>query len=322
MTTPRVSVVIPTYQRRESLLRALSALGEQTLPPEEYEIIVVMDGSDDGSREAVASLSPQHSLRALWQNNRGRAAACNAGVAAARGTLVVLLDDDMQATPDLLAAHLRAHEPGTRLAVIGAAPVAITSALAPPAVYVGRKFNRHLERLASIGGPLGLRDFYSGNLSIGRDMLNAVGGFDEAFTIYGNEDLELSIRLRSAGVQLVYNAEAIAVQSYEKDFSGLARDNVAKGRTAVLLSRIHPAALGELKLGAYRREPMVRRAGVGLLIGTTRILPGTLERVTRAVAWLGDRRVPGVERLYPTVLDYFYWCGARDAARTPRIHDG
>jgi GT2 family glycosyltransferase len=314
MTAPRVSVVIPTFQRRESLLRALSALATQTLAPQEYEVVVVVDGSADGSREAAESLSPPHALHVLWQENRGRAAACNAGVAAARGEVVVLLDDDMQGTPDLLTAHLNAHARDSRLAVIGAAPVPITPDLAPPAAYIGRKFNRHLERLATLDGPLGLRDFYSGNLSIRRDVLNEVGGFDEAFTVYGNEDLELSIRLRAAGVQIVYSAEAVAFQSYDKNFAGLAGDNVAKGRTAVLLSRKHPSALPELKIGAYHREPLVRRSSVALLLGMTRILPGARERVTRVVGWLGDRRVPGVERLYPTVLDYCYWCGARDAA--------
>jgi hypothetical protein len=234
----------------------------------------------------------------------------------------VLLDDDMQATPNFLGAHLNAHLSAPlsahardmRLAVIGAAPVPITPDLAPPAAYIGRKFNRHLERLATLDGSLGLRDFYSGNLSIRRDVLLDVGGFDEAFTVYGNEDLELSIRLRAAGVQIVYSADAVAFQSYDKDFAGLAGDNVAKGRTAVLLSRKHPSALPELKIGAYHREPLVRRSSVALLLGMTRILPGARERVTRVVGWLGDRRVPGVERLYPTVLDYCYWCGARDAA--------
>jgi len=314
MTSPRVSVVIPTFQRRESVLRALSALMTQTLAPQEYEVIVVVDGSTDGSRDAAGALSPSYALHVLWQENRGRAAACNAGVAAARGEVVILLDDDMQAAPNFLAAHLSAHAHGVRLAVIGAAPVLMTTDLAPPAAYIGRKFNRHLERLATLDGSLGLRDFYSGNLSIRRDVLNEVGGFDEAFTVYGNEDLELSIRLRGAGVRIVYSPDAVAFQSYDKNFAGLAGDNVAKGRTAVLLSRKHPSALPELKIGAYHREPLVRRGGVALLLGMTRILPGVRERVTRVVGWLGDRRVPGVERLYPTVLDYCYWCGAREAA--------
>jgi GT2 family glycosyltransferase len=313
VTTRRASVVIPTFRRKRSLLRALNALATQTIAPDEYEVIVVIDGSDDGSREAVESLSPAHDLRVLWQGKRGRAAACNTGVAVAQGELIVLLDDDMEATPGFLEAHLRAHPPGSRIAVIGAAPVSITPELPPHVKYIGEKFNAHLERLARAGGPLKLRDFYSGNFSIRRELFDAVHGFDERFTVYGNEDLELSIRLTAAGVRLVYEPSAIAMQSYDKDFDGLARDNVAKGRTAVLLARLHPSAREELKLGTFRRERLTQRLAVGVMLVVTGLFPAMREINVRAVRWLGDRRVPGVERLYPVMLDYLYWCGVREA---------
>jgi GT2 family glycosyltransferase len=315
VTTRRASVVIPTFRRKRSLLRALNALATQTIAPGEYEVIVVIDGSDDGSREAVESLSPAHELRVLWQGKRGRAAACNTGVAVAQGELIVLLDDDMEATPGFLEAHLRAHPPGSRIAVIGAAPVSITPALPPHAKYIGEKFNAHLEQLARAGGPLKLRDFYSGNFSIRRELFDAVHGFDDRFTIYGNEDLELSIRLTAAGVRLVYEPSAIAMQSYDKDFTGLARDNVAKGRTAVLLARLHPSARGELKLGTFRRERLTQRLAVGVMLVVTRLFPPMREMNVRIVRWLGNWRVPGVQRLYPVMLDYLYWCGVREAER-------
>ena len=321
MTTRRASVVIPTFRRKRSLLRALNALATQTIAPGEYEVIVVIDGSDDGSREAVESLSPAHELRVLWQGKRGRAAACNTGVAVAQGELIVLLDDDMEATPGFLEAHLRAHPPGSRIAVIGAAPVSITPALPPHVKYIGEKFNAHLEQLARAGGPLKLRDFYSGNFSIRRELFDAVHGFDERFTVYGNEDLELSIRL-TAGIDgepgarsCARQPSAIAMQSYDKDFDGLARDNVAKGRTAVLLARLHPSARDELKLGTFRRERLTRRLAVGVMLVVTRLLPAMREINVRAVRWLGDWRVPGVQRLYPVMLDYLYWCGVREAER-------
>jgi GT2 family glycosyltransferase len=315
VTIPLASVVIPTHQRKESLLRALASLETQTIPRERYEVVVVVDGSDDGSRESADSLATGYSLRVLWQPNRGRAAACNAGVAASHGSVVVLLDDDMTATPELLAAHLRAHARDARVAVIGAAPVRVGPELPAHALYVGGKFNRHLEHLAAAGRPLALRDFYSGNLSIGRDVLGDVGAFDERFTAYGNEDLELSIRLSAAGVRLVYEPAAVAWQSYDKSFAALARDNVAKGRTAVLLTRLHPEARAQLKLGTFARDPMARRAVVRGLLALTRLAPRTREAVVALVGRLGDRRWPGVQRLYPVVLDYLYWCGVHEAER-------
>ena len=157
MTTPLASVVIPTHQRKDSLLRALASLATQTTPREQYEVVVVVDGSDDGSREAVESLEAGYSLRVLWQPNRGRAAARNAGVAAARGDVVVMLDDDMTATPEFLAAHLGAHARDGRLAVVGAVPVRLAPEVPAHVRYIGEKFNRHLEHLATASRPLALR---------------------------------------------------------------------------------------------------------------------------------------------------------------------
>ena len=102
MSMPRVSVVIPTYRRRDALLRLLTALERQSLPASDFEVIVVVDGSDDGSREAAEALSTPYALRVCWQENRGRSAARNVGLEAARGELVVMLDDDMEPAPDLL----------------------------------------------------------------------------------------------------------------------------------------------------------------------------------------------------------------------------
>jgi GT2 family glycosyltransferase len=311
----RVSVVIPTYRRKDALLRALRSLASQSIPPAEYEVVVVVDGSDDGTLEAAESSAQPYALRVLWQGNSGRAAACNTGVAAAEAELVVLLDDDMEASPRLLEEHLKAHMAGPRLAVMGAAPIVVSPSAPPPTAYLARKFNRHLEHLARAGGPLALRDFYSGNLSIRRAVFASVHGFDERFTIYGNEDLELSLRLTAAGVSIVYEPAAIAHQSNDKNFDALARDNVAKGRTAVLLARLHPEARAQLKIGTFAREPLRRRIIVNTLLAATRVFPPIRPLVVGFVRSLGALRIPGARFLYPLALDYLYLCGAREAER-------
>ncbi len=310
-----VSVVIPTYERCASVLRALEALGRQTLPPCDYEVIVSIDGSSDGTREAVERFAAAYRVRALWQPNRGRAAACNAGIRAATGEVVILLDDDMEPLPGFLLAHRQAHPHGSRLGIMGAVPIALDRSSAAVTEYIGGKFNAHLEKLASPGYDLNLRDFYSGNFSIRRAVLLEVGGFDEGFRIYGNEDLELSIRLKRAGVQLRYSAEPVARQHYTKGFAALARDNIAKGRTAVLLVGKHPESFADSRLGGYRRASRKWRLLRSALIAASARWGRMPDVVISFIEWLEKRRPPRLHRYYNVALDYFFWVGVRAALR-------
>lgn len=314
----RLSVVIPTFQRRDCVRRALEALARQTLPAGDFEVIVAIDGSDDGTREMVESFAATHRLRSIWQANRGRAAACNAGIRSACGEVVVLLDDDMEPEPGFLAAHLDAHQPGARLGVLGAVPVAVEPDAAPVARYVAEKFNAHLERLARPGHQIALREFYSGNFSIRREVLREVGLFDEAFRIYGNEDVELSIRLAAADVRLAYSPEALARQRYTKDFGGLARDTTAKGRTAVLLAEIHAETLPVLRGRAAEVGSRRWHFARAWLLGLGAVWPGLPAATIRLTLLLERRRPAWLHRYYQLVLDLLFWSGVRAALRENR----
>lgn len=312
-TAIAASVVIPTRNRRTSLLRALRALATQTLSKNEYEVIVAVDGSTDGTQEALAKFAAPYRLRSVPSPGRGRAAACNAGARAACGRLLVLLDDDMEPGEAFLEAHRRGHPPGSRRGVVGAVPVTLDASTPPVVSYVGEKFNRHLERLARPGYRMTFRDFYSGNFSIPRDFFLQLGGFDEQFRIYGNEDGELALRLLQAGVEIRYSAEALARQHYEKDFAALARDNIAKGRTAVLLSRKWPAALSELKFARREMGSQKWRAALSTLLFASRIAPFVPDVAIRIMARVERRRPPRLDLYYRFALDYFYLLGAQSA---------
>jgi GT2 family glycosyltransferase len=309
---PLLSVVIPTYQRRASLERELNALARQSLPADRYEVIVSIDGSDDATRELVANFQAPYRLRGIWQSNRGRAAACNAGLRAGTGDLLILLDDDLEPTPGTLLAHLQSHPTGSRLGVLGAVPVVVDGS-APSAEYIRAKFDRHLAKLAQPGYAITVRDFYSGNFSIRRDDLFAVGGFDETFRLYGNEDLELFLRLSKSGVRCVYNADALAYQHYAKRFAELALDTIAKGRTAVLLASKHPDAIRDLKLGTYMRVSRKWRFVRAVLLASSDTWPGTPSTVMRSIGWLERHRPALLQLGFDLALDYFYWIGVRSA---------
>jgi GT2 family glycosyltransferase len=313
MTVPRVSVVIPTYRRRALVERSLQSLARQTLPPEQYEVIVAIDGSEDGTREMVGRFSGPFHARAVWQEHRGPAAARNAGVRAATGDVLVFLDDDMEASPGLLAAHARAHALGSAVAVLG--PVPVSRPESRTAQFIAARFERHSAKLAQSEYSLKLRDFYSGNCSIRRDVFWAVGRFDEAFRIYGNEDVELAFRLMRSGVRLIFQPDAIAYQRYTKSIGDLAHDNIAKGRTAVLLARKHPEALRELKLTTDEYGTPAWRTIRNALLAASRIWARTPDIVIRLMTVL-ERSSPRRPDLCLTLaLDYLYWFGAESALR-------
>jgi len=312
---PAVSVLIPSHQRRESLRRALLSLANQNAAPERYEAIVSLDGSTDGSEEMVASLEVPYSLRATAEPARGRAAACNSALELARGEILIVLDDDMQASRGFVERHRSHHPPGSRLCVMGAVPIKLDGSSPHAARHVREKFNSHLEVLAQPGHEFTARDFYSGNASLRTEVLREVGGFNESFTIYGNEDVDLSLRLRENGVELRYDAEAMAAQEYDKGLPELAADTTQKGQTAVILARAHPAVFPELRLASPldgSRPWLAARAG---LLGLTRRMQGLRSGVVAlavALERLGLWRQP---LFYRAVLDYAFWAGVDAALR-------
>ncbi|MBD3291438.1 MAG: glycosyltransferase, partial [Armatimonadia bacterium] len=103
------SIVVPTYNRRETLLRVLRGIEEQDAPGLLHEVVVVDDGSADGTADAVRGLETPLEVELLTGRRGGPAAARNAGVEASSGTHVLFLCDDVEPTPGLLAAHDRRH---------------------------------------------------------------------------------------------------------------------------------------------------------------------------------------------------------------------
>jgi GT2 family glycosyltransferase len=315
VSSPRVTVVVPTYQRRDSVLRLLGSLRAQTFPADAFDVVVAVDGSTDGTGPAVRSQAVPFGVTVLEGPNRGRARTCNGALRTAVGEVVILLDDDMEATPGLVEAHARAHHGHARRAVVGAAPI-VSSPDSPPFVrYMANGFQTRLDRMAQPGYRLRFRDTYTGNFSVRRDLLQSVGGFDESFQVYGHEDYELALRLEAAGAELVYSPAAAAWQHYEKTFAGFARDGIARGRTAVLFAGKHPEVVESIKLGEYTQGPLKWRLLRGLMLHAGRLTDRLPALVTRAVAAAERRHSPQLERWYRYAIDFFYWYGVRQAER-------
>lgn len=309
MTDPAVSVVIPTRDRRDELGGALASFGRQTAIEGSYEVVVAVDGSSDDTAEMLAGLDPPFHLRTVEGPHRGRAAACNAAIAASTGEVLIILDDDMEVVPEFVERHRRHHPPGSRLCVLGAVPVAVGAASPRAARYVKEKFDTHLERLSNPEHLNLPRSFYTGNASLRADLMREVGGFDESFSSYGNEDVELALRLRAAGAQLRFDPEALARQRYGKDLRGLAEDTLAKGGTTVLLARAHPQVFGSLRLADPRDSSRQWLAVRAVLLWLNRRWTGSSSAVFAAASLLERLGLWRQPLFYRAVLDYAFWAG-------------
>jgi glycosyltransferase involved in cell wall biosynthesis len=318
-----VSVVIPTHQRRDELHRALLSLAEQTAPPSAYEVVVSIDGSTDGTAEMLATLPVPYTLHVADGPQRGRATACNAGLELAGGEVVIVLDDDMQVVPEFVERHHSHHPPGSRLCVMGAVPVQLRDDSPLAARYVADKFGAHLDTIARAGHVFVPRDFYSGNASLRAEVLREVGGFDTSFGSYGNEDVELGLRLRAAAVELRYDADALAHQRYTKDLLALADDTRAKGGTTVSLARAHPDAFDALRLADPWDGSRPWLAARAVLLAIGRRVSLTSDAVFTAAKALERAGLWRQPLFYRALLDYAFWTGAdaelRGGADDPRL---
>jgi GT2 family glycosyltransferase len=312
---PAVSVVIPTHQRREALRTVLESLSRQSVDSGSYEVVVSVDASTDGTLEMLEGLSVPYDLRWVSPEGRGRAAAVNAAVAAARGEVAIVLDDDMRVVAEFVERHRSHHPAGSRRCVLGAVPVELERGCTHAARYVKDRFDLHLSRLSDPEHLALPRSFFTGNASLRTEVMREVGGFDDSFGIYGNEDVELALRLRKAGVELGYDPEALAYQSYDKDLTGLQRDTLAKGRTTVQLARSHPEVFPSLRLADPDDSSRPWLAVRAVLLWMTRRAAGTSAAVFALFSLLerlGGWRLP---LFYRPVLDYAFWAGVDAALR-------
>ena len=217
---PKISLVVATFNRLPLLERLLRQLDAQTLPPAQFEVVVV----DDGSKEPVAgpldTLEVRYPLRVLRQANAGVAKARHQGVLHARGDILAIVDDDMQVPPEFLQAHLDAHQ--------GEAPRVVLGRMRPDSnlaqMPVFERFHAgSLEKWATSvkSGALKVvgNNLCTGNVSMRREDYLAVGGFDQ--TLERSEDAELGLRLEKRGVTLTFAEEPYTTHS--SDHTQLAR---------------------------------------------------------------------------------------------------
>jgi GT2 family glycosyltransferase len=247
--SPTFSVIVPTFQRADSLERCLDALGAQTFERDRFEVIVVDDGSAVPPRAAVARAAREGALevRLIEKPNAGPAAARNTGADAARGEYVVFTDDDCRPDPGWLRAidAMAAREPGC--AIGGRVVNALGDGLYSSASQLLIEFLYDYYNVDESGG----RFFITSNLALPARSFRQMGGFDVSFPLAAAEDRDLCDRWREAGFRMLYCDEAVVHHAHALSLPSFCRQHFNYGRGAFHLHRAR-ARRGERPL---RVEP-------------------------------------------------------------------
>jgi peptidoglycan/xylan/chitin deacetylase (PgdA/CDA1 family)/GT2 family glycosyltransferase len=300
--TVEVSVLIATHDRRELLERCLKALAEQTQDAATFEVIVAADGAEESAALAVQALQAPYRLRLLGLGKVGKSAALNAAIEAAEGDLCVFLDDDIIASPTLLAAHAEAHRRDPMALGIGRLTQVPFAGKDWYAKAYAAAWNQRYEELA--GKQLDWTDCYGGNMSAPRETLREIGGF--ATDLGAIEDLEIGYRLCAAGCRPLYLAGADGLHDDQKGRKRIIADIRRFGTYCAEFNRRDPR-MGSRLIGWFA-EPTPRDVTLRRLALALRVPPTLLAFLGRPLPSPGGKQL-----WYGFIARYAFWLGVRDA---------
>jgi len=236
MNRPDISVIIPSYNRCDVVLDCLRALDKQTIAPERMEIVVIDDGSADDTCEAVRALGATMRCRVIGerQENGGAGAARNHGIDLATGRILLIINDDTLAFPDMLEQHLRFHDEFPDQGVAGLGRIEISPQV-PDSIFVHLHHDDYLNTLPD-RFELNWRFFMTFNISFKAALLENGERFDTSLRWY--EDLELGLRLKPRGLRILLVRDAVGYHYHPMDETRYLRLAEADGKAlAVWLSR-------------------------------------------------------------------------------------
>jgi glycosyltransferase involved in cell wall biosynthesis len=305
MGSKLISVVIPTYNRKQRLQRVLGALERQSVDLRELEVVVVDDGSTDGTSEWLAAHHGPFQVRAITQKNGGPARARNAGLHAATGKYLVFLDDDVEPMPALLAEHLGSHQQPL-LVVLG--PLSSLPHYAQPWVaWEQAKLEDQYSAMTRGDWQPTFRQFWTGNASVEREHVLAEGGFNVEFL--RGEDVELGYRLHLRGLSFVFNPRAQGFHHAERSLASWVHAHESYGRLEVQVFAHKGEEHLVMMLGEnWRRLHPASRALISRCLdhplryqAATRALRGWLELADRSGRPLGTSKACSV------LANLLYW---------------
>ena len=245
------SVIVPTYNRLSLLRRTLESLFRQEFS--DYEIIVVDDGSTDGTLEYLKGLSEKKKIQYVLQKNSGPAIARNKGIALSSGSLVAFTDDDCIVPADWLKRY---HEKFQQedVGVVGGSSK--TGNLENPFAEVNDIIVNFLKAEINKRPDNEVPFLTTNNTAYRKKNLEKVGGFDNRFR-FGAEERDLNYRLRQSGDKLVFDSSIIIEHFNNADFSKFLRQQFSQGKGSFLFYRNAQQMFGKkpqmIPIGVYVR---------------------------------------------------------------------
>jgi len=236
-----LSIIIPTRDRRERLLATLDALDRQRLGDARVEVLVIDNGSKDGTTDALRTRSGTLELTVLDEPREGASFARNRALEHARAPIVLLLGDDMVPDGDhLLAGHLALHADHAQAGFAVLGRVRWAEPVDPFMSWLEvAGFQFSFDHIAA--GPVDPAAYlYSSHASLRTQALRDAGGFDAERFPYLMEDTELGIRLRRRGLRLEYRPELVVRHHHPQTLAGYAQRMEVIGAAARRLRDLYP----------------------------------------------------------------------------------
>ena len=312
MSDARLSVVIPSHDRKTILKKSLEAYLQQTASDGILEILVVDDGSADGTGdcvEEIARTSPVQ-IRYFYHANSGLAATRNRGIREARGELILLSDDDVIPSPVAVAEHLAWHTkyPDSKIGVVGSVPYSPEVHPTPFQQWWGLDGVRYHPPCLFPGHGVAFRLVQFCNTSFKAGFLRSVGAFDENFRTFGYEDNEFAYRLAKVGGKVLFNPKALAYHYKRVTFSDACRSVQKSAASRRYLATTEAGAeLAE----ADERRANSRREQIKTFIARCAV------PVLSPLRPLLDSQLPLPGRLYGAFYHYYIELRSEPLRRTP-----
>ena len=322
--SPTVTVVIPTRNRSRSLIRTIDALHKQTIPPASFQVIVVMDGCTDDTEGLLAAYDTNLIVKRLTiaPGPRGPAFARNLGARAATGEVILFLDDDVVPEPQLIQEHLKMHEAGPGVVVLGGYPPIPQPKADGFRVMQQMWWNDKFLAMNQHGHRFLYTDVLTGNLSIHSKDFHELGGFDESLPA-AHEDYEFGFRIIKSDMSIVFAKEANAWH-HEHEHMTIQqsfRRAQMEGQADILIAFRHPTLIRTLPFAMLQRESELPYRVVRTLAYSHPVLGHLVAHLLMLVLSVldGFHFRYSFLRLYKAVRYYWYLRGVATQAGSSRV---